>query len=120
MDPDNLKGQRLEWSTQPSVCVVLAAHGYPGTVRSGDRIEGIETAEGRGATVFQAGTKSTDGGLVTSGGRVLGVTSSGSDLSQAIENTYRAVSKIHFEGMHYRRDIGRKGLKRYNETSSGT
>jgi phosphoribosylamine--glycine ligase len=116
----DLKGQRLDWSKEPSVCVVLASHGYPGAVRTGDRIEGIEAAESTGATVFHAGTRSTDAGLVTSGGRVLGVTSSGADLSQAIENTYRAVTKIHFEGMHFRRDIGRKGLKRYNEISSGT
>ena len=108
----DLAGQRLEWSTDPSVCVVLAAHGYPGNVRSGDRIEGIQAAETTGATVFQAGTKSSDQGLLTSGGRVLGVTASGSDLSQAIENSYKAVEKIHFAGMHFRRDIGRRGLKR--------
>jgi phosphoribosylamine--glycine ligase len=116
----DLKGQRLEWSGDPSVCVVLAAHGYPGAVRSGDRIEGIEAAEEMGATVFHAGTKAIPSGIVTSGGRVLGVTSSGSDLSQAIENAYQAVRQIRFEGMHYRRDIGRKGLKRYNKTCSGT
>ena len=116
----DLKGLRLEWSADPSVCVVLAAHGYPAKVRSGDRIEGVDAAQSTGATVFQAGTKSTAEGLVTSGGRVLGVTASGADLSEAIGNTYRAVEKIHFDGMHYRRDIGRKGLKRYNETSSGT
>jgi phosphoribosylamine--glycine ligase len=116
----DLKGVRLEWSPDPSVCVVLAAHGYPAKTRSGDRIEGVDAAQSTGATVFHAGTKSTAEGLVTSGGRVLGVTASGADLSEAIDNTYGAVDKIHFDGMHYRRDIGRKGLKRYNETSSGT
>jgi phosphoribosylamine--glycine ligase len=115
----DLGGQRIGWDDAPSVCVVMAAEGYPSKVRTGDRIEGIEAAEATGATVFQAGT--TDrGGLVTSGGRVLGVTSSGSDLALAMKNAYAAVEKIHFDGMHYRRDIGRKGLKRYNRDSSGT
>ncbi len=105
-----LAGAKIEWKPDPSVCVVLAASGYPGTVRTGDRITGIEAS---GAQVFQAGTRSTAQGLETSGGRVLGVTSSGPDLASAIRNTYAAVEKIHFDGMHYRRDIGKKGLKRW-------
>lgn len=104
------EGAPMEWKPDPSVCVVLAAHGYPGTPRKGDRITGIESC---GATVFQAGTKSSPTGLVTSGGRVLGVTASGADLKTAISNTYAAVGGIHFDGMHYRRDIGRKGLSRW-------
>lgn len=110
-----LAGVKLQWKLEPSVCVVAAAHGYPGTVRSGDRITGIEKAEmGPGRpVVFQAGTKEDASGLVTSGGRVLGVTASGSDLTQAIANCYQAVSAIQFAGMHYRRDIGSKGLKRW-------
>jgi len=74
---------------------------------------GIEEAESLGACVFHAGTRIENGRLVTSGGRVLGVTAAGADLSSAIANCYAAVSKIHFEGMHYRRDIGLKGLKRW-------
>jgi phosphoribosylamine---glycine ligase len=93
--------------------VVLAAAGYPGTPRKGDRIEGIERAEAAGAAVFHAGTRAGQQGLETAGGRVLGVTASGSDLAGAIERTYQAVSSVHFEGMHYRTDIGRKGLKRW-------
>jgi phosphoribosylamine--glycine ligase len=93
------------------VCVVLAAHGYPGKVRTGDEIRGIEAAEQEGATVFQAGTKFSNGKLVSAGGRVLGVTASGETLPAAIENAYRAVRRISFEGMHYRTDIGRKGLR---------
>lgn len=108
-----LKGAELKWKREPSVCVVMAAAGYPGQVRTGDRIEGIEAAETTGATVFQAGTAIGPNGLQTAGGRVLGVTASGSDLATAIANTYAAVEKIHFDGMHYRRDIGRKGLKRW-------
>lgn len=100
----------IDWSPEPSVCVVLAAAGYPGAPRTGDLITGVETC---GAMVFHAGTKRTEKGLVTAGGRVLGVTASGPDLPTAIEHTYAAVRKIHFEGMHYRTDIGRKGLKRW-------
>lgn len=97
----------------PSVCVVMAAANYPATPHTGDRITGIDAAEALGATVFHAGTKLTTNGLATSGGRVLGVTHSGSTLPDAIENAYRAVEKIHFDGMHYRRDIGAKGLVRW-------
>lgn len=109
----DLSGASLEWRPEPSVCVVLAAHGYPGAVRSGDTIHGIDAAEAAGAVVFQAGTKQASDGLVTSGGRVLGVTASGADLRSAVSNAYAAVGKVRFDGMHYRSDIGRKGLKRY-------
>ena len=100
----------LKWRSDPSVCVVLAAAGYPGTPRQGDPIRGIDTC---GAIVFQAGTKSAPPDLLTAGGRVLGVTASGPDLHTAIQNTYAAVQKIHFDGMQYRHDIGAKGLKRW-------
>ena len=109
----DLSGAALAWRADPSVCVVLASAGYPGTPRTGDAICGIEEAEALGATVFQAGTKAAAGAIETSGGRVLGVTASGSGLAGAVENAYLAVGKIHFEGMHYRHDIGRKGLKRW-------
>ena len=105
--------QSIRWKTNPSVCVVAAAHGYPGKVRTGDRIAGIEDAEAAGAVVFHAGTKIGEKGLESSGGRVLGVTASGEALAAAIVNAYDALGKIHFDGMHYRRDIGRKGLARW-------
>jgi len=105
-----LHSAELRWKEEPSVCVVMAAAGYPGQVRMGDRIEGTEDC---GAVVFQAGTAMGSAGLQTAGGRVLGVTASGRDLGAAVANTYAAVAKIHFEGMHYRRDIARKGLKRW-------
>jgi phosphoribosylamine--glycine ligase len=98
------------WKADPSVCVVLAAHGYPGKVRTGDGIRGVRDCP---AVVFQAGTRAGAAGLETAGGRVLGVTASGPDLGTAIANTYAAVETIRFEGMHFRRDIGRKGLKRW-------
>jgi phosphoribosylamine--glycine ligase len=101
----------LDWKADPSVCVVLAAAGYPGSVRTGDAITGLDQV--RDATVFHAGTKVDNNVLTTSGGRVLGVTSSGATLDLAISNTYSEVRQIHFEGMHYRKDIGRKGLKRW-------
>jgi len=106
-----LDERELKWRADPSVCVVLAAAGYPGAVRSGDRITGMD--EVAGATVFHAGTKLVDDVLTTSGGRVLGVTASGATLENALNNTYAEVRKIRFQGMHYRRDIGHKGLKRW-------
>ncbi len=110
---DRLSSLRLRWNPDPSVCVVLAAHGYPGKVRSGDVISGIPQAEDTGAAVFQAGTKQTAAGLATAGGRVLGVTANGPTLSAAIGSAYGAAAHIHFDGMHYRRDIGRKGMMRW-------
>jgi phosphoribosylamine--glycine ligase len=91
----------------------MAAHGYPGTVRQGDEISGIEQAEALGVRVFEAGTKMLDGRKVSAGGRVLGVTTSAPDLPAALEQAYRGVAQIHFAGQQFRRDIGRKGLKRY-------
>jgi phosphoribosylamine--glycine ligase len=115
-----LAGVNLEWRGEPSVCVVLASGGYPGKFEAGKPIRGIEAAEGAGATVFQAGTRMGTQGLETSGGRVLGVTARGPDLAAAIARAYDAAGRIYFEGMHYRRDIGRKGLERYNRDSVGT
>jgi phosphoribosylamine--glycine ligase len=107
-----LAGQKLEWRAGPSVCVVLASAGYPGAYEVGREIRGVYDAEATGATVFHAGTRMLNGRLETSGGRVLGVTASGTDLARAIEGAYAGVGKIGFEGMQYRRDIGRKGLGR--------
>jgi phosphoribosylamine---glycine ligase len=107
-----LRMSRLEWRPGPSVCVVLASGGYPGAFTPGKQIHGIEAAEATGAVVFHAGTRESSGGLETAGGRVLGVTASGPDLAAAIGKTYAAVRLVHFEGMHYRTDIGRKGLTR--------
>jgi phosphoribosylamine---glycine ligase len=101
----------LEWCSGPSVCVVLASGGYPGAFTTGKPIRGIEAAEATGAIIFHAGTRAGPHGLETAGGRVLGVTASGEDLTTAISCAYRAAEGIHFEGMHYRTDIGRKGLR---------
>lgn len=102
----------LEWRRGASVCVVLASGGYPGPYTTGARIQGLEAAAGTGATLFHAGTRIGWDGLETSGGRVLGVTAGGEDLRSAIDHAYEAVREIQFAGMHYRTDIGRKGLER--------
>jgi len=115
-----LGGVKLEWRPGPSVCVVLASGGYPGSYETGMPITGIEAAEAGGATVFHAGTREGPHGIETAGGRVLGVTASGADLGAAIDHAYAAVRQIHFDGMHYRTDIGRKGLERYNGRTAGT
>jgi phosphoribosylamine--glycine ligase len=103
---------RLEWRDGPSVCVVLASEGYPGAYPTGKPITGLAQAEAAGTTVFQAGTKNGAQGIETAGGRVLGVTASAANLKDAIASAYRGVEQIHFDGMHYRTDIGRKGLGR--------
>ena len=108
----NLRDVKLEWRAGPSVCVVMASGGYPGAYETGKTIHGIETAEAHGATVFHAGTRMGAHGLETAGGRVLGVTAGADTLAAGIESAYAAVRNIQFDGMHYRRDIGHKGLRR--------
>jgi phosphoribosylamine--glycine ligase len=93
------------FSPEVAVCVVLAAAGYPGPPRTGDRIDGVAEASAA-ALVFQAGTRQDGGELVTAGGRVLAVTALGRDLATARDRAYGAVARIHFDGVHYRRDIG--------------
>lgn len=108
-----LNSDRLEWSPEPATCVVMASGGYPGTFQVGEKITGIENAQD--AVVFHAGTRLEGCNLVTAGGRVLGVTAKGADLATSMKTAYDAVEKIHFAGMHYRKDIGNKGLRRYNK-----
>jgi len=110
-----LAGGKLEWHPDPTVCVVLASGGYPGAYQTGKPIHGVAEAEATGAVVFHAGTKLDAACLATSGGRVLGVTAAGDTLAAAIDHAYRGVRKIAFDGMHYRGDIGRKGLARVSD-----
>jgi len=96
----------VHWSDRPSVCVVIASSGYPGEYRTGLPISGLENVD-RDVQVFHAGTRTAeDGRIVTAGGRVLGVTATGATLAEARDKAYANVARIHFEGMHYRRDIG--------------
>ncbi|MDN5331238.1 MAG: phosphoribosylamine---glycine ligase [Tepidanaerobacteraceae bacterium] len=97
----------IDWSKEKAVCVVLASGGYPGAFEKGKKITGIKEAEKEGALVFHAGTALKSGEVVTAGGRVLGVTALGKTEEEARDNAYRAASKIYFEGMHFRKDIGK-------------
>lgn len=107
-----LAGIELKWRAEASVCVVMASGGYPGGYEKGKPILGLETAAKlTGVKVFHAGTAAKDGQIVTSGGRVLGVTALGTDLRAAQAAAYAAAEKIHFDGAHFRRDIGAKAMK---------
>ncbi len=101
------------WSPQPALGVVLAAGGYPGTVRKADVISGLDADLGT-AKVFHAGTTERDGKVITSGGRVLCVVARGNTVREAQKAVYAAVDKIHWEGMQVRRDIGYRAVAREN------
>ena len=103
-----LAKQSLQWRQEPTICVVMAAKGYPSSYEKGKEISGLNSDENRQAVVFHAGTKLENGKVLTNGGRVLGVTALGSDINQAIKNAYSAVDKIKWDGVHYRKDIGNK------------
>ena len=103
-----LAKQSLQWRQEPTICVVMAAKGYPSSYEKGKEISGLNSDENRQAVVFHAGTKLENGKVLTNGGRVLGVTALGSDINQAIKNAYSAVDKIKWDGIHYRKDIGNK------------
>lgn len=101
----------IQWKDRAAACIVLASGGYPGKYEAGKMITGIEDAEAAGATVYHAGTKRTEAGLVTAGGRVLGVTALGDTLRDAVDSAYAAARRIHFDGAHMRSDIGSKDCK---------
>jgi phosphoribosylamine--glycine ligase len=103
----------FRWSPDASVCVVIASAGYPGTFEAGKKIAGLESVGAmEGVKVFHAATSRRDDVYFTSGGRVLGVTARAPDLATAVERAYAAVSMIGFEGMHYRKDIAARALKK--------
>ena len=103
-----------EWKNASAVCVVLTSGGYPGSYDKGKEIKGLEALKNwpRGC-VFHAGTVKKDGRWLTSGGRVLGVTALGVDIKTAVAEVYRAVAQIGWEGMHYRKDIAQRALKKF-------
>ncbi|NPA15940.1 MAG: phosphoribosylamine--glycine ligase [Deferribacteres bacterium] len=103
----------IEYLDDAAVCVVMASGGYPGKYEKGKEIHGLdEVAKMERVKVFHAGTKKVDGKFVTNGGRVLGVTALGKDIKEAVDRAYEAVSKISWEGVHYRKDIAKKALRR--------
>ncbi len=108
-----LAGTTIAWDPRAAVCVVLAGEGYPGTVRKGAAITGLDTLRGwKDGVVFHAGTSRRDGNVVADGGRVLGVTALGSTIRDAVDEAYRGVARISWSGMQYRRDIGHRALAR--------
>lgn len=103
----------IKWKPDPAVCVVISSGGYPGNYRKGDVITGIgEANKLEGVQVFHAGTTFKDNEVVTAGGRVLGVTATGSDIATAKKRAYEAIEKIHFDNMHYRKDIADRAINR--------
>jgi phosphoribosylamine--glycine ligase len=104
---------KVQWDERASVCVVMASGGYPGPYEKGKAISGLEeAAQVPDAFVFHAGTAFKEGRIVTSGGRVLGVTAVGKGIREAIAKAYEVVGKISWEGAHFRKDIGQKAVKR--------
>jgi phosphoribosylamine--glycine ligase len=108
-----------EWYDDPAVCVVLCADGYPGSYAKGKIITGLERLRAwQNGFAFHAGTVKENGRWITAGGRVLGVTARGRTIAAAVDEAYRAVGAISWEGMHYRKDIGRRAL-RHGEHHAG-
>ena len=103
----------LQWTPQASACVVLASEGYPGEFQKGKAITGLSEANTiNQVKVFHAGTGSRGGEVVTNGGRVVGVTALGNDLRSALDQAYKAVERVQFDGKYYRRDIGWRALRK--------
>jgi phosphoribosylamine--glycine ligase len=102
----------LKWDPRPAICVVATSKGYPGNYPAGLPFTGLYKADALAdVKVFHSGTASRDGKIVTDGGRVLGVTALGDTVSAAQRRAYEAMTLIHFDGMHYRRDIAWQAMK---------
>jgi phosphoribosylamine--glycine ligase len=102
---------QVKWKNEASVCVVLSSEGYPGSYEKGRKITGLDSFKNApDVVVFHAGTSLDNGDVVTSGGRVLGVTALGTDIAAAKSRAYQAIEKIHFDGMHYRKDIADRAI----------
>ncbi|MEQ9620290.1 MAG: phosphoribosylamine--glycine ligase [Deltaproteobacteria bacterium] len=109
---EGLSDETIEWKEEASVCVVLASKGYPGDYKRGAQIKGLDKLDKmENVLVFHSGTAVEEGNVVTSGGRVLGITALGKDVRGAIELAYRAVGEIDCESLYYRTDIGKKALR---------
>lgn len=101
----------IEWSEKACACVIMSSGGYPKSYKKGVEITGLTLGQLDGVTVYHAGTKIENDKLVTSGGRVLGVTALGDSLADALKKSYEAVENIHFDNAHYRKDIGKRALE---------
>jgi phosphoribosylamine--glycine ligase len=109
---DQLDKIQLRWDPRPALCVVATSKGYPGPYPTGLPITGIADADAmQGVKVFHSGTRMEGGQLVTDGGRVLSVTALGDTIADARRRAYQAMEKIHFDGMHYRRDIAYQAIR---------
>jgi phosphoribosylamine--glycine ligase len=110
---EKLDQVQADWYQEPAVCVVLCARGYPAAYGKGKEIQGLERLKNwQNGFVFHAGTALGGGRWLTSGGRVLGVTARGKTIVDAVQEVYRAVEEISWDGMHYRKDIAHRALKR--------
>jgi len=100
----------IAWKDEFAVCVVLASAGYPGKYERDVEIYGLDRAENE-AIVFHAGTRTSNGKVLTNGGRVMGVTATDKNIEKTISKAYSAIEKIRFKGMQFRKDIGRKATR---------
>lgn len=107
---ETLSDLNIEWSDNAAACVVIASGGYPKSYPKGLEITGLENGQHEGVIVYHAGTALDENKLVTSGGRVLGITALGADLKDALDKAYKAVDEIDFENKHFRKDIGQRAL----------
>lgn len=110
---EKLSDIEIKWKPEASVCIVIASKGYPGTYEKGKVITGLNGVKGQqDVFVFHAGTTFDNNNIVTSGGRVLGITALGNDIKEARDKAYKAIEGIHFDGMHFRKDIAYRALKK--------
>ncbi len=112
---ERLSALTIRWKPESAVCIVIASGGYPGNYEKGREISGLDKAAAiKDVMVFHSGTAMKNGAFVTDGGRVLGVTGLGSTVAAAIKNAYQGAREIHFNGAHYRSDIGARALEKGN------
>ncbi len=107
---ENLDTQKIEWSSDSAVCIVLASGGYPQNYKKGFEIDGINKAKALGNLIFHAGTAKAGNKIVTNGGRVLGVVARADNIKSAVDKAYKGVEVIHFDNMHFRKDIAYRAL----------
>jgi phosphoribosylamine--glycine ligase len=107
----NLDKQNVDWSDKSACCVVLASGGYPGNYEKSKIITGLENLNSENVEIFHAGTRIKEMATVTNGGRVLGVTATGTSIQGALVKAYKAIESIEFDGMQFRKDIGQKSIK---------